>query len=138
MRRATFDEHRRFCQVDGWLRTADGPGRTVSKHEVWTKILPTGDLLRTSISKGRGDYGPGLFTRIVKRQLRVTIDEFWAAVDRGVAPARVVAASPRPQGTMLPLSAVLRLRSLGLTEAQMRKMTADDVAGLLAELHDEQ
>ena len=132
MRRATFDEHRRFCQVDGWQRRADKPGRSVSKHEVWTRTLPNGDILHTSISKGRGEYGPGLFTRIVRHQLGVTIDEFWTAVDKGVAPARDVTAPPRPQGTMLPLSVVLRLRSLGVTEAQMRALSPDEVARLLA------
>lgn len=135
MRRASFADHRTFCRVDGWTRKADAPGRAVSKHEVWTKVLSDGSVLRTSVSKARGRYGPGLFTRIVKRQLRVTTEQFWLAVDKGERPPRDLedarAPGTRAPGTSsLPLAAFLRLRAKGYSDAEIRALSRAEVERL--------
>ena len=83
-----FDEVRAFCRVDDWQRKADAPGRTVRKHEVWTKEVPDGRVLRVVTSKGSGEYSPPLAARILKHELEVTADEFWRAVREGTSPAR--------------------------------------------------
>jgi hypothetical protein len=133
MRHPSFDDHRTFCRVDEWSRKADKPGRTVSKHEVWTKVLRDGSVLRTSISKGRGEYGPGLFTRILRQQLRVTADEFWLVVDRGERPERDAAKERASTAVTVPLKALLRLRAMGYSDAEIRALSGPEIERLAQE-----
>jgi hypothetical protein len=128
MKRPTPADHRRFCDVDGWERTADKPGRRVKKHEVWTKRLPDGTLLRTAISKGNQEYGRALFANILNRQLRTTERGFWNAVDDGVPFKRLEdVLSPHSQRERIPAWLVVRLtRDLGYTAADLRDMTRDE------------
>ena len=122
---------RRFCVVDGWQRKADAAGRGVAKHEVWEKTLNDGTTLRTVISTGRGDYAKGMFAAIVKRQLQVTAEVFWTAVDEGRAPVRPQAASARPPGEALPLELVHKLLAAGHSLADLRGLSAEQAASLL-------
>ena len=131
MRTGRTRDVRRFCVVDGWQRKADAAGRTVAKHEVWEKTLADGTTLRTVISKGRGDYAKGLFAAIVKRQLQVTAEVFWTAVDEGRAPVRPQTASARPPGEALPLELVHKLLARGLSLADLRGLSAEQAVRLL-------
>ena len=124
---------RRFCVVDGWERVADTPGRRVSRHEVRTKRLPDGRVLHTAISKGRDEYGAPLFARILKSQLRVTADQFWAAVDKGHPPQRPGASSSRPQGDQLPFTLVERLLAAGLPQAELAGLSLAEAERRLEE-----
>lgn len=98
MRLPTFTELRRFVEVEGW-QNADGarPGR-VGDHYRYVFTTPTGDRLYTRISHGSGQIGDrDLFAHILRTQLQVTAEMFWAAVDHGVRPERptpVVVAHP--------------------------------------------
>lgn len=92
MRLPTFAELRRFVEVEGW-QTSDGarPGR-VGDHFRYTFTTPTGERLYTRISHGRGQLrDPDLFAHILRTQLQISAESFWAAVDHGVVPDR-----PRP------------------------------------------
>lgn len=122
---------RRFCVVDGWERTADRPGKSVGKHEVWQKTLPNGETLHTVISKGHGGYAKGMFLAILKRQLRVTAEEFWIAMDKGRLPTRGRPAEPPPGATRLPHDVVRRLHEQGLRLDEIRGLTAQEAAALL-------
>ena len=131
MRIGRTTDMRRFCVVDGWRRKAEAPGRHVAKHEVWEKILADGVTLRTVISKGRGSYAKGTFATILKRQLQVTEQEFWTAVDKRRAPARTQAASARPTGEALPFELVRALLAAGHTLKDLRGLSAEQAADLL-------
>ena len=123
---------RRFCEIDGWRRTARVPGRRVAKHEVWVKTLSDGTVLRTAISKGRGEYTRPLFARILKHELRVGERDFWRAVDKGVSPARPEPPGARPPGiSTLPLALVARLLRAGYAESDLRGLTRERAESLL-------
>ena len=127
MRLPDRDDHRRFCEVDGWERTADKPGRRVKKHEVWSKRLGDGSLLRTVLSKGSGQYGRSLFASILSRQLKASQEQFWAAVESG-SPAQRPEDRPtaKPSQTM-PLWLHERLkRDLGYTDDQLANMGREE------------
>ena len=123
MRPARYDDVRAFCRTDGWTRKADAPGRTVSKHEVWIKALHDGTVLRTVISKGRGSYKASTTAHILKQELRVTEDGFWAAVRRGVPPRRPEPAARPATAETLPLGVVRALLAAGCTVDEMRSLT---------------
>jgi hypothetical protein len=123
---------RRFCKIDGWRRAADTSGRRVAKHEVWIKTLADGTVLRTAISKGRGEYTRPLFAQIMKHELRISERDFWLAVDKGVAPARPGQAATRPpESSTLPLTLVARLLHAGYEEGDLRGLTRAQAQALL-------
>jgi hypothetical protein len=122
MKPATFNDHRRFREVDGWRRRP-----RPSKHEVCDKRLADGQVLRTVISKGRGQYQKKTFSRILK-QLEVTEQEFWDAI-AGKAVSQRSAAEPRgPEaGRTIPLHVAYGLEhDLGYTPDQLRGMSAEE------------
>ena len=92
--------------------------------------MPSGPPLRTAISKGRGQYGPQVFARMLKHQLRVTEEQFWQAVRDGVPPERPEAKPARPAGHPLPLSIAQRLLARGYTEADLRGLTVEQAERL--------
>lgn len=90
MRHPTWDDIRRFCEVDGWTPTQRSRGRKRRDHDRFQKPLEDGRILRTRASHGRAEIGdPALVTRILRHQLDVTAEEFWEAVDNGNPPQRL-------------------------------------------------
>ena len=127
MKPATTGDHRRLCEVDGWERKADTAGRRVRKHEVWTRRLSDGAVLRTSISKGQKQYGQQLFSRILTHQLQVTADQFWTAVDTGIRPHRPGDKAPAQEEPRIPLWMFMRLkRELGYSDADILEIGPDE------------
>lgn len=126
MRLPTYAEHRRFCEVDGWvLRTP------VKKDYFYTRALPSGDVLTTTVSQGRGGYRSRvLWARIRRDQLRVTEEEFWAAVDAGVVPERSAGHAGRPSGQSLPFDLVSALLKAGVSREKLRRLTQDEAVAL--------
>jgi hypothetical protein len=100
MRLPTYQELRRFCAVDGWQDRDAARGAKTGDHFRYVKVLRDGTLLYTRVSHGRGSLRTtGLFRHILQVELRVTAEQFWEAVDKGVAPVRpgeVVPAAARP------------------------------------------
>ena len=81
---ASRADHLRFVIREGW-RTVDS-----THHETSELPLADGRVLRTRISRppDRTTYGPRLWAHVLRDQLRVTEDEFWACVRDGVLPDR--------------------------------------------------
>ncbi len=131
MKPARYEDVRAFCRVDRWERKADAVGRSVGKHEVWTKTLHDGSVLRTVVSKGRGTYNPNTTAHIVKHQLCVTEAEFWDAVAKGTPPRRPETRPLKRTSETLPLSVVRALLAAGYTADDMRSLTLAQAKRLL-------
>ena len=86
----TRADHDRFSQVEGWQRVRDARGRKDTHHVTYELSLPDGQVLRTRVSHppDRTDYGRSLFAHILRDQLHVTEEAFWACVRRGELPDR--------------------------------------------------
>ncbi len=89
MRHPTWNDIRRFCEVENWDQVYKTRGAKRGDHDRFRKVLPDGKTLRTRASHGNDEIGdPGLVNEIIRRQLQVTRDEFWDAVDNGNPPVR--------------------------------------------------
>jgi hypothetical protein len=128
----TRKDHEAFCETEGWIRIRDARGRTGTHHVTYELDLPDGGILRTRISHpvDRTDYGPSLWSHILRDQLRVTESEFWNCVKDGTLPGRGV---PKIPATALPADLVyLLIARAGVPEAEVAAMTKDEA---LARLH---
>ena len=82
--------------------------------------------MRTRISHppDRTDYGPALWSHILRDQLQVTEDQFWAGVQAGIKPSRGTPATP---AASLPADLVhLLLHRVGLSESVVAAMTREE------------
>ena len=88
----TRADHEKFCKVEGWTSVRNARCKKAIHHVTYELPLPDGSILRTRISHpvDRSDYGPGLWSHILRDQLKVSEDEFWDSVDNGVRPTRGV------------------------------------------------
>ncbi len=119
----TRADHDRFCQREGWRKVRDARGRTGTHHVTYELDLPDGRILRTRVSHppDRTGYGPSIWAHILRDQLEVTAEQFWACVRDGTPPDRGMPAVP-PEA--LPAEMVhLLLTRVGLTEAEVAAMT---------------
>lgn len=85
---ASYVDHQKFCEVDGWICVSHGSGRRGKSrdHTRYEKQLKDGNVLRTKISHPitkRNTYGIDLWKRILRDQLCVTEEVFWACVNGG-------------------------------------------------------
>lgn len=128
---ATREDHERFCQAEGWQRVRDAKGRTGTHHVIYELTLPDGQILRTRISHppDRTSYGDSIWSHILRDQLLVSQEVFWACVRDGKLPDRGVPAVP-PEA--LPADLVYLLISrVRLTEAEVRQLSrAEAIARL--------
>jgi hypothetical protein len=133
VRTPTYAQLRRFCEVDGWTDLTKQGGRRRRHHLRYAKVLSGGRALYTRVSLGAGSIDDhGLFKHILRDQLEVTEEQFWVAVDNGVAPERPGARrSERPAGSYLDYSVVKGLLAAGYTEQQIAAMTKDEAVDLL-------
>jgi len=123
--------HKKFCTTEGWTPVTDARGRAVAHHETYKLVLPSGDVLRTRISHpvNRTTYAPAMWSHILRDQLRVTSDEFWACVLDGSRPGRGVPVIP---DAALPLHLAARLvRELGLSRDEVAALTEEQALRLL-------
>lgn len=129
----TRDDHERFCIVEGWTALNRASGGAVRHHATFELALPDGRVLRTRISRpvDRTDYGPSLWAHILRDQLAVTGEEFWACVEDGVRPAR---GHPSPVAGALPAGLAFMLRDrVGVTETELAEMTMAEALARLNE-----
>jgi hypothetical protein len=120
---ATREDHERFCHAEGWRRVRDAKGRTGTHHVTYELSLPDGQILRTRISHppDRTAYGDSLWGHILRDQLKVTQEVFWACIRDGTMPDRGVRATPLET---LPADLVhLLLTRIGLTEDEVGQLT---------------
>ncbi len=127
----TRKHHEKFCVAEGWIRVTDARGRAVSHHATFTFATPQGDILRTRISHpiGRKTYAPSMWGHILRDQLRVSVNDFWACVLDGALPDR---GAPKVPDAALPLPLVARLvRERGLSREEIAKLGAEEARALL-------
>jgi hypothetical protein len=119
----TRQDHEKFCDIEGWTPVRDARGRTGTHHVTYELHLPDGRVLRTRISHpvDRSTYGPSLWSHILRDQLGVSEEEFWACVRDGVTPDRGEAAPP---AEALPADLVhLLITRVGLADSEVATMT---------------
>jgi hypothetical protein len=117
----TKGDHERFLYVDGGWEPYGNPD-----HKRFRKTLPDGDVTTTKISRGSQEIGDrNLWSRIIHHQLRVSYEEFFAAVDQGIPPQRDRPIEPdQAEPQSLEAWLVDRLRhQVGLTDEQIAAMT---------------
>ena len=124
----TREDHERFCQVEGWRRVHDAKGRTGTHHVTYELVLWDGQVLRTRILRPP-TYGPAIWSHILRDQLKVDQDAFWACVREGKLPDRGV---PAPSAEALPADLVhLLLTRVGLTEEEVRLLSKTEAIARL-------
>lgn len=114
---------RRFVENEGWQDKDKKSGKKKGDHHRYTLVLATGDVLFTRISHGSGAVDdPALFAEILRSQLKVTKDQFWACVKQGTPPPRPSAAPAPPSNAIDAKLARNLLRKVGLTPADLARL----------------
>ncbi|WP_314649791.1 cytotoxic translational repressor of toxin-antitoxin stability system [uncultured Microbacterium sp.] len=131
----TREDHEDFCTVEKWRLVRGSTGKPVRHHKTFELELWDGRILRTRISRpvDRTDYSARMWSHILREQLDVTADEFWACARDGILPDRGApeAAAPRKA---VPLYLVRELSRLGVDEEQILALDAAQAARLHADL----
>ncbi len=125
------ERHQRFCTVEGWDRVRDARGRTGTHHVTYELPLHDGRVLRTRISPpvDRTAYGAALWRHILRDQLDVSDDEFWACVLHDRLPDR---GAPEPSKESLPADLVhLLIHRVGLPDEAVAALTKDEAVARL-------
>lgn len=128
---AARQDHERFCRVEEWTRVRDARGRTGTHHVTYELALKDGQVLRTRISHpvDRTTYGPSIWGHILRDQLQVSADEFWACARNGVKPDR---GAPEPPADALPADLVyLLINRVGLAESEVATLTRGEAVSRL-------
>ncbi len=123
MPQPTFDDLRRFCEIDGWSRKESARGKT-GDHDRYRKHLGDGTILRTKASHSKEQIGnPSLWHHIWRDQLGLeSEDQFWTALKTGKPVPREAEA---PRGTPEWLIQQL-IHTVGLTEAQALALSPEE------------
>jgi hypothetical protein len=119
--------HKQFVEAEGWDEVES------THHDTYELTLPTGDVLRTRISRPpskKHTYGKSMWAHILRDQLQVTEAEFWACVHDGQLPDR--GADDDAPTDAIPIDVVrLLIDRVGLTVQQIRAMSADEAIARL-------
>ncbi|MEO9248791.1 cytotoxic translational repressor of toxin-antitoxin stability system [Citricoccus nitrophenolicus] len=101
--------------------------------------LHDGRVLRTRISRpvaSKGEYSRSMWSHVLKEQLDVTADEFWACARDGSLPDRGTPET-REAPNAVPLHLVRELTRLGVPEGQVLDLDPAEAAALLAHTYAE-
>jgi hypothetical protein len=131
-RPAIRTDHQNFCITEGWAERKRATGKRGTHHVNYEFALPDGRILYTRISHpvDRSDYGPSIWSHILRDQLAVTADEFWACVEGKVLPDRQ---GPQAPAETIPAGVVRALiAEAHLPEAEVRVMTKVEAVQRLA------
>ena len=129
---ATRKHHLTFCTREGWTEVRSSRGKGAAHHVTCELSIPDGRILRTRISRppNSSEYGPRLWAHILRDQLDVSEDEFWACVTHRVVPSR---GAPPAAGAGLPADLVYQLlHRVGLSESEVAAMTTKQAADRMA------
>jgi len=116
----TRTAHEQFVINEGWHQVPS------THHDTFELDLPDGRVLRTRISRppNKTTYGVQMWAHILRDQLDVTADEFWACVRDGVAPDRTPDDAPEEIDGAIPIEVVeLLIGRVGLTHQTLIGMT---------------
>lgn len=126
MRTPTKREFLRVLEVEGWTDKGAVAGRKTGNHLRFVFTTPRGERLYTMVPHGTKPVeNANHFQYVLREQLQISADEFWLAVDKGIAPTRP---APNPvqeerRGSIdIKLSANL-IRKVGLTPRELARMT---------------
>ncbi len=67
----SWSELERYLTRNGWDLV-----RSSGRDKIYEKVEPNGKIRRTAVSKATGEIGKGLFRRILKQQLEISLQEF--------------------------------------------------------------
>lgn len=129
----TRTAHKDFCEAERWTLVADARGRAVAYHVTYEFPHPDGRLLRTRISRPvkPQPYGPSMAAHILRAQLEVSPEEFWACVNDGVLPQR---GKPEAPKETIPMGLLRVLREdLHLDEDKLKSLTKEQAIALVNE-----
>ena len=135
MRLPTFAQLRRFVAVEGWQDKDALSRKKTGDHHRYVFTTPTGERLYTRVSHGRGQIrDPGLFEHILRDQLKVEAEQFWAAVERGEVPrAPWPASALAGAGALDARLARALLTKAGLSPSELVGLSQDDAVRLWRE-----
>lgn len=133
MRLPSADDLRRFCKVDEWEVRKTARGKKAGDHTRYKKVLSDGTFLITKVSHGHKRIDdPDLFNHILRTQLQVTAEQFWAAVDDGIRPRRPGSEPEPPPREAIPFDLARNLLvKVGVTQAELARMTKDEAVARL-------
>jgi hypothetical protein len=120
----TRKDHQGFCLIEGWTQVRNARGKG-GHHVTFELTLPDGRVLRTRISHppNRQAYGPSMWAHILRDQLHVSEEEFWACVREKKVPQR---ARGEPTTPSIPAGVVAQLLSHGVGESEVRLMSRSE------------
>lgn len=120
-------DHQAFCETEGWEPVRNARGKVSGAHAVTYEFpLPDGRTLRTRISHppDSSTYGPNMWSHILRDQLDVDLETFWACARGGVKPNR---GEPETPTEALPADlAHLLVTRLQLSSAEVAQMSRDE------------
>ncbi|MDJ0358228.1 cytotoxic translational repressor of toxin-antitoxin stability system [Paenarthrobacter sp. PH39-S1] len=108
-------------------------GKPVTHHVTYKLPLPDGRALRTRISRpvDRTGYAVAMWRLILRDQLEVTDEVFWACVRQGAIPLR---GQPTTTADSLPVKIVWQLtKTVGLREDTVAGMSMPEAIKALQE-----
>jgi len=127
-------DHKTFCETEGWQLVRNARGRTSGHHALTYELyLHDGRILKTRISQppDASTYGAAIWGHILRDQLDVDEEAFWACVRSGVKPDR---GEPEAPGEALPAElAHLLVTRLHLSSAEVALMTKDEAIARMQE-----
>lgn len=127
MRTPTWGEIERFCRIDGWRESR----RT--NHVFFEKTLSDGTVLRAHRSFATGKtMSPGRFKDVLRSQLHVSEDDFWAALKTKEPVARP-SAPPADQADLPAYFFPVLRDELHLSEAEIAELAPQDAERLVHE-----
>lgn len=115
--------HNTFCLNEGWEPVRGPQATDVDHHITYELPLPDDRVLRTRVSRppNKETYGPGMWQHILRDQLQVSEDTFWACVQDKVKPNR---GQPAVPPDAIPADLVYLLKSrLRLSDTEIRAMS---------------
>jgi hypothetical protein len=130
----TRGDHQAFCANEGWELVRNARGKTSGHHALTYELtLHDGRILRTRISHppNGSTYGANIWGHILRDQLNVDEETFWACVRNGVKPDR---GEPEAPAEALPADlAHLLVTRLQLSSAEVALMTKDEAIARMQE-----
>lgn len=130
----TCRDHEAFCENEGWEPVRDARGRTSGHHaRTYEFQLPDGKILRTRISHppDGSTYGASIWSHILRDQLAVDEETFWACARDGIKPTR---GQPESPGETLPADlAHLLVTRLRLSSEEIAEMSRDEAIARMRE-----
>lgn len=134
-RPATRTDHQTFCLIEGWTERKRATGKRGTHHVNYELALPDARVLHARISHpvDRTDYGPSIWSHILRDQLEVSTEEFWACVEDSVCPNR---GAPPPRAETIPAGVVrVLVAEAHISETVVRGMTKAEAVQRLAEFY---